>query len=373
MAGVIFDGNTVAPAILVEKEITKTKFGVSIDGIFGDVDENGYLDWVPAGGSINLDLSGVQRIRANVFAYKFYGNRSLESIVMPDIETSYSDEVFFYAAYISSLKRFEAPKLKTIRNMSYFEKAVSGTPIEYLDLSAVETISGLSACYGMCTTCRSLKKTGLQSLTTITGLNGCYSMFQGCEELVETGVPNLTLISGNYGCYAMYQGCSKLSSTGLDTLESVTGSNGCRQMFERCYGLTKEYFPMLTVVSAANAFGTSSSSGMFAYCSGITELHFRADTQAVIEGLSGYSSKFGATNATIYFDLIGTITVSGVAYARDEKQSIRVDGTKTFVGWKDSDGNVVYTSYAGNAEPAVGTAVYSDAGTTQVGTVEGVA
>ena len=29
----------------------------------------------------------------------------------------------------------------------------------------------------------------------------------------------------------------------------------------------------------------------------------RADAQSAIEAQSGYSSKFGATNATIYFDL----------------------------------------------------------------------
>jgi hypothetical protein len=41
----------------------------------------------------------------------------------------------------------------------------------------------------------------------------------------------------------------------------------------------------------------------FQYCTGITEIHFRADAQATIEATSGYSDKFGATNATIYFDL----------------------------------------------------------------------
>jgi hypothetical protein len=109
---------------------------------------------------------------------------------------------------------------------------------------------------------------------------------------------------------------------------------------------------------------------MFAGCKNLTELHFRADMQSVVENLSAYPYKFGASNCTIYFDLIGTITVNGVAYARDEKQSIRVDRVRTFVAWKDTSDNVVYTSYENNAEPAVGTAVYSDAGTTQVGTVE---
>jgi len=32
-------------------------------------------------------------------------------------------------------------------------------------------------------------------------------------------------------------------------------------------------------------------------------IHFAAANQATIEALSGYSSKFGASSATIYFDL----------------------------------------------------------------------
>ena len=32
-------------------------------------------------------------------------------------------------------------------------------------------------------------------------------------------------------------------------------------------------------------------------------IHFSAKNRETIETLSGYSSKFGATNATIYFDL----------------------------------------------------------------------
>jgi hypothetical protein len=41
----------------------------------------------------------------------------------------------------------------------------------------------------------------------------------------------------------------------------------------------------------------------FLNCTKITEIHFRADMQATIEAQLSYSDKFGATNATIYFDL----------------------------------------------------------------------
>ena len=41
----------------------------------------------------------------------------------------------------------------------------------------------------------------------------------------------------------------------------------------------------------------------FSGCKALTEIHFRADMKATVEALPDYASKWGATNATIYFDL----------------------------------------------------------------------
>lgn len=57
----------------------------------------------------------------------------------------------------------------------------------------------------------------------------------------------------------------------------------------------------LTSVSFAKA--TSVDSNAFEGCPALIEIHFAAINQSAIEALSGYSSKFGANNATIYFDL----------------------------------------------------------------------
>lgn len=205
------------------------------------------------------------------------------------------------------------------------------------------------------------------------GLNVAYAAFSSSFGGTATGLYNLRIIHGDYACGYMLSNASSLTDIQLDSLESVSGSSACSSMFATNSALEKAYFYSLTEVLTAGALGTSSSTCMFYNCTAMTELHFRADAQAVIEGLTAYQYKFGATNATIYFDLIGTITVDGVEYARDEKQSIRVDGVKTFVGWKDANDNIVYTSCADNAEPAVDTVVYSDQGATQVGTVEAVA
>ena len=41
----------------------------------------------------------------------------------------------------------------------------------------------------------------------------------------------------------------------------------------------------------------------FFSCRSLKEIHFAAKNKEAIEALSDYSNKFGATNATIYFDI----------------------------------------------------------------------
>ena len=218
----------------------------------------------------------------------------------------------------------------------------------------------------------SLTSVSFPDLETISQGYTCSHAFEYCSKLTNTGLQNLKTISGSNACVDMYSYCSLLTSTGLDNLESITGVASCQQMFYTCIGLVRVDFPKLTVVSSTDAMGKNTSTGMFRNCTNLAEMHFRADAQTLIESLAGYATRFGApSTCTIYFDLIGTITVGGVAYSRNEPNSIRVDGTKTFVAWKDASNNIVYTS--ATSEPAVGTVVYSDQGTTQVGTVSEVA
>lgn len=218
----------------------------------------------------------------------------------------------------------------------------------------------------------SLTSVSFPDLETISQGYTCSHAFEYCSKLTNTGLQNLKTISGSNACVDMYSYCSLLTSTGLDNLESITGVAACQKMFYSCDGLVRVDFPKLTVVSSTDAMGKNTSTGMFRNCTNLAEMHFRADAQTLIESLAGYATRFGApSTCTIYFDLIGTITVGGVAYSRNEPNSIRVDGTKTFVAWKDASNNIVYTS--ATSEPAVGTVVYSDQGTTQVGTVSEVA
>jgi hypothetical protein len=68
--------------------------------------------------------------------------------------------------------------------------------------------------------------------------------------------------------------------------------------------LTKISFPSL-VSFASDSFclGATTTYMPFNQCLNLTEIHFRADVQSMVEAMTGYSKKWGATNATIYFDL----------------------------------------------------------------------
>lgn len=391
-----------------------TRLGISIDDLLGYVNADGVYN-MPNNTNANVfDGTGIKNISKYGLAYKFYNHQYntiqgsvLQKVLLPDLVCDHSrvnaDGCCMYAFYGQrELEVVDISSLEHAQSYNMFTGAFSWCyALKHSGLKNLKTISGLYAFQNAYGTCTNLEETGLDNLEEITGANACDEMFSGDTKIRTTGLYMLKKISGGSACKNMFSSCAGLVDPCLTSLESTTAGQACYYMFYECTsityamfdclvevkgaadmeymfygctGLIAAYYPSLTYV-AQNGFANRNTStyGKYKGCNAMQEIHFRKDAQAVIESIYGYSNRWGATNATIYFDLIGTITVGGVAYARDEKQSIRVDGTKTFVAWKDVNDNVVYTSYANNAEPAVGTAVYSDAGTTQVGTVEGVA
>ena len=86
--------------------------------------------------------------------------------------------------------------------------------------------------------------------------------------------------------------------TGVFDKIKTIGSGSLYYAFYNCTGITSSVsFPALISV------GNSGLQHAFYGCTGITSIHFRADAKSIIEAADGYSSKFDASNATIYFDL----------------------------------------------------------------------
>ena len=331
-----------------------TKFGVSINDLLGEVDENGTYNFGSLGGAsvdkFVFDGSGIKKVGWAAFNYAFTNNAGISEALFPDLEEI--DTYGFYQAFRqSTITRITFGKVRVINKDYALYHMASSIPnnqdrLLELPIKNVEELSGYSVAECAFNQAFDGKATGLYNLRIINGIHACYSMLR----------------------YSWF-----LEDIQLDSLESISGDAACQEMFRDCSVLKKAYFYSLTSVTPANALGTESlEDPIFSWCDNLKEIHFRADAKATIEGLTAYAAaKFGAYYATIYFDLIGTITVGGVAYSRNEPNSIRVDGNKTFVAWKDASNNIVYTN--ATSEPAVGTPVYSDAGTTQVGTVSEVA
>lgn len=351
-----------------------TKYGVSIDNLLGNVDENGV--YVKPTGQFVFDGTGIKKISVtDTFEYAFYNNIGLIKLLLPDLILNNNINAFVSMAQAAAnLVETNLGNSTECYGAYIFQRA-------FKDCSSLTTVIGINnwtriygdyACNEMFSGCRNITSTGLNNLTIIESNQACTNMYSGCTDLTSTGLNNLTTINGSFACQYMFEGATNITDTGLQSLETITGSGACQYMFKNNTSLVRADFPALTVVSDSRALGSRSSNGMFVGCTNLAEIHFRADAQATIEALDGYASKFGApSTCAIYFDLIGTITVNGVAYSRNEPNSIRTDGTKTFVAWKDASNNIVYTN--ATTEPAVGTVVYSDQGTTQVGTVSEVA
>ena len=136
------------------------------------------------------------------------------------------------------------------------------------------------------------------NLKSVDGFGGLYHTFEGCTGLTgSVEFPNLTKID-IHGLYSCFNGCTGL--TGSVEFPNLTEMDiyGIAYAFTNCTGLTGTInFPSLITV------GTNGLNNTFKGCTGITEIHFRADAKSVIEAQGTYDSKFGATNATIYFDL----------------------------------------------------------------------
>ena len=177
----------------------------------------------------------------------------------------------------------------------YARKFETGAIVSFPDLTTVDA-SGLYDCFN---SCPSLTTVDLSALTTVdsTGLNRC---FNSCTSLTTVDLSALTTVDTS-GLGSCFYNCPSLTTVDLSALTTV-GSDCLNYCFYSCTSLTSVSFPSLTSVQT-DSFGSASYNYCFNNCTALTEIHFRADMQATIEAMTGYADKWGATNATIYFDL----------------------------------------------------------------------
>lgn len=253
MAKIFFGSTEMSPAIKETIYLPKEKFGLTIDNFLGDVDSEGNLISPSLCDVVSFD--GIKKIIVTspppLFYYLFAYKNQVVNIVFPDLEVIDGGEAL-HAAF---------------RNNSVLKTA---------SFQKLKTINGLNALKDSFRSCTSLELVSFDELEEIRAQQGFYYFLYGCTKLKQVLFPKLAKISGDYVFYYSFQYCTSLQR--ID-------------------------FPTLTEIEQNNAFGASSSNESFKGCTSLTEIHFRTDMQSVIENQLCYSSKFGATNATIYFDL----------------------------------------------------------------------
>lgn len=220
-----------------------TQFGLTVEQMLGTLDSEGNLT-VPLLPSITF--AGVKNISSDAYSNIFYGHRFVDdaTISFPDL-TNIDSRGMQYGFYDCNLTG--------------------------VDLSSLVSVGmyGLNYCFGN----NNLLTVDLPSLTTVNSFGLQYCFYTN-RNLTTVTVPSLTEI----------------------------GTKGMECCFAFNNSLTNISFPSLTSVQT-NSFGSVSYAYCFLSCLALTEIHFRADMQATIEAMDGYADKWGATNATIYFDL----------------------------------------------------------------------
>ena len=217
-----------------------TQFGLTAEQMLGTVDGEGNLTYSTLP---QPDFSGIVTLPNYIYYYKFYEREFAENtaIAFPDLTT------------VGSFGMYHT-----------FEGCTSITSVSFPALASIDS-------------------------------SGMGYAFQRCASITSASFPALVNI-GRTGMYAVFQLCTGITSASFPALASID-SGGMDYAFQRCEKLESILFPELTqVIEPFNVY-------TFNNCTALTEIHFRADMQATIEALTGYADKFGATNATIYFDL----------------------------------------------------------------------
>lgn len=260
---------------------------------------------IPVTGLFN-DAVSVSGIYADIgtlrlaFAHTgLYGNLSF-----PELTTINCNRAFYEAFIYTNITSVSFPKLNTFSNnlTGIFSSAFSYcTSLTSISFSGLTRIHSTYAFESLCNGCTSLTSVDFSKLSEISTHDVFQYAFEGCTSLASISFPKLTIIDTNgYNSFSRtFKGCTSLSSVSFPLLDTINTGNVFTYAFQGCTSLTTISFPKLATISSNDPF----TRYMFYGCTNLTEIHFKASVSSVVQNLAGYSTKFGASNATIYFDL----------------------------------------------------------------------
>lgn len=271
----IGDSKVGSAAVITEVEVEKKKFGVGVDAFLGDIDENGvYTNAVTISNKYyDLDLSKIKELKNN-FYYKF-AYSCFNNIHIPDCKSSCNSS-FAHA--------FKGCKItgKVVIETSIVDS-------NYMFSNAFESVQfseTASIVFKNLETVKPSKNVPFDSAFGASNIFTYHTLDDIFPELTELGGEGFyRLCDGTYG--------DSVHTMRLSKLKRVI----------KPY----QYYPPLGLGSAVYSIELPElqeiSGGKKAFDGYLKELHFAKKYQTEIEACEGYSTKFGATYATIYFDL----------------------------------------------------------------------
>lgn len=274
---------------------TASKFGMTIENLIGNVDENGALH-APATPA-NAVFTGVKK------RYSYWDS--------PDgYPEKFTDNVHISGQNIQSAS---FPDLVNANDGDLIGLFAGNESFLSLDLSNLISVTADDFFSSLCSGSSNLISVDLSNLEYATGESCFMEAFKNCYELTTISFPKLkeigkTGMSGSgYGVFSnTFYGDYNLTTLEFPELTKLySASLGYMPQAAAFYGnnnIKKLYFPKLT--SILNSDGADATY-VFTNCYQLTEIHFGAANQAAIEANAGYSTLWdrGAGRATVYFDL----------------------------------------------------------------------
>ncbi len=257
-----------------------TKFGVSLDNLLGNVDENGVYQLIDT--PFTFDATSIKKIpdeSRDLFMCNFYR--------LPLTGTVDLSNYTHGNSYLG--------------DSEYFLQAFSYTGVQKLITPRERSGEYGMQFYQSFQHCNALKEIVFSNPIISSDKFGFTETFQYCD--FSNASINFDIVTsiGARGFYGAFKHCKLPVEIRFTNLTEITDTYAFREAFSQTTGCKRYFFPSLTSVTS-DAFGNGGRLTWY-NATDVEEIHFRADMQATIEAVTGYSSKFGATNCTIYFDL----------------------------------------------------------------------
>lgn len=360
-------------------------FNSAYTNIFGYAFANSNVEEIVIRGS----GSGTITLGSSTFTYCADGSKAKKIVIYPNNSISAGTSCFYYVARNTAKLKFVRISRVGQTNGGGLSFTTAGLTYGFYG-SAIKALyiqgdgTGLRSATNLCNGCANLVHASLPGLQPTLANNAMVNAFSACPSLKKVDFGGVNVTSSQY---YILRNMLVGTTSGVEMWiwdnviysPNATATNGT---FAGNTGLGKIYLPRATTFAgngAANAF----------YNSGVTEFHFGKANQSSIQSSTGYSTLWGrgAGAATVYFDLINSITTGDGTYIATQRiaspdmqasypYSITYNGNE-YIRSESDDKNYVLAWKNGNdivftitENPVNGEPVY-DNDDEEVGTVSG--